>query len=152
MVACPCHPRKLHTNVPPTQVARPDPRSRYSFKVDTEIGGAEWRHDVLYFGPTLFDQTNWSSSTGKLRTRLQLIDLDSKACFASILYHEYVHVVNNETWSVYRWNVTRIERRAWDAQIWWLSGVQQTYRNDRGSAQRIGYLIDRARDGRSRYD
>lgn len=127
--------------------------ARFSFMVDTEVGGAVWKHDVLYLGPTLFDETPWDKATGKTRASLQMIDLEQKAWFASILLHEHTHITHNETWSVYRWNVTKVERRAWDSQIRWLQGVQRGYRTtDVNRALRIDYVIDRARDGRRQYD
>ena len=121
------------------------------FQVDTEIGGAVWRHDTLYLGPTLFDSTGWTGFSGKLRDSRQVTNFEEKAWFASILHHEFDHVRHNETYQLLPWLVGKVERRAWGVQIGFLRNLQKGQSSGSQRSSRITNLIDRAKDGRAQY-
>ena len=117
-------------------------------KVDTELGGAIWRYNTLYLGPGLFEQFDTSKEANR-NGLFHLNEYQSKAWFASILYHEFYHVLDGETFRLIPGTVGAIERHAWDGQINFLRGLQKHLplgtKRDRGRRGRIGDLIDNAR-------
>ncbi|CAN5452311.1 hypothetical protein BH11ARM2_BH11ARM2_29600 [soil metagenome] len=121
--------------------------------IDTEIGGAVWKFDTLYIDKVILsDWTNWQAASGRMRTARMGSNFEEKAWASSILFHEAIHLYNNETYMVMRWSQNNAERRAWDGQIQWLQRLQKHYTQDPRRSGSISDLIGRARDVRKDYD